>query len=91
VGAAGLHPRAPGRRWISDALRVGWGGARRSAESVAAGMPIWPTWPFFAEQFMNEKLGIGVSVGATKPTKTLLNGAKDGSGEGEAVVGVEKP
>lgn len=53
-------------------------------------MPIWPTWPFFAEQFMNEKLGIGVSVGATKPTKTLLNGAKDGSGEGEAVVGTEQ-
>lgn len=48
------------------------------------------TWPFFAEQFMNEKLGIGVSVGATKPTKTLLNGAKDGSGEGEAVVGTEQ-
>ena len=66
----------------------GWGS---TLESVAAGVPM-ATWPFFAEQFMNEKLivdvlGIGVSVGVTKPTENLLNGVKDGA---EPEVGTEQ-
>jgi hypothetical protein len=66
----------------------GWGS---TLESVAAGVPM-ATWPFFAEQFMNEKLivgvlGIGVSVGVTKPTENLLNGVK---GEAKAEVGTEQ-
>ncbi|CAD6266515.1 unnamed protein product [Miscanthus lutarioriparius] len=63
----------------------GWGS---TLESVAAGVPM-ATWPFSAEQFLNEKLivgvlGIGVSVGVTKPTEGVLTGAKDGGGAGKA-------
>ncbi|KQJ83659.1 UDP-glycosyltransferase 73D1 [Brachypodium distachyon] len=53
----------------------GWGS---TLESVAAGVPM-AAWPFTAEQFLNEKLivdvlGIGVSVGVTKPTEGVLTG-----------------
>ncbi|KAG0522353.1 hypothetical protein BDA96_07G029800 [Sorghum bicolor] len=72
----------------------GWGS---TLESVAAGVPM-ATWPFSAEQFLNEKvivgvLGIGVSVGVTKPTEGVLTGAKDGGGGGaraKADVGMEQ-
>ncbi|CAL5026365.1 unnamed protein product [Urochloa decumbens] len=73
----------------------GWGS---TLEAVAAGVPM-ATWPFFAEQFINERLvvdvlGIGVSVGVTKPTENVFTAANaaDG-GEAEAVaevVGMEQ-
>ena len=67
----------------------GWGS---TLESVAAGVPM-ATWPFYAEQFLNEKLivdvlGIGVSVGVTKPTDSVLNSGND-SGKAKADVGME--
>ncbi|KAL6903475.1 hypothetical protein ACP4OV_004288 [Aristida adscensionis] len=66
----------------------GWGS---TLESVAAGVPM-AAWPFTAEQFLNEKLivdvlGVGVSVGATKPTEGVLTG---GGGEAKADVGTEQ-
>ncbi|XP_073364945.1 UDP-glycosyltransferase 73D1-like [Aegilops tauschii subsp. strangulata] len=66
----------------------GWGS---TLESVAAGVPM-AAWPFTAEQFLNEKLivnvlGIGVSVGVTKPTEGVLTG---GSGGAKAEVGMEQ-
>ncbi|XP_020174367.1 UDP-glycosyltransferase 73C6 [Aegilops tauschii subsp. strangulata] len=69
----------------------GWGS---TLESVAAGVPM-VTWPLFAEQFVNEKLivdvlGIGVSVGVTKPTANVLTAGKHGSGEAKAEVGAEQ-
>lgn len=69
----------------------GWGS---TLESVAAGVPM-ATWPFSAEQFLNEKLivhvlGIGLSVGVTKPTESVLTGAKDGGGKADADVGMEQ-
>lgn len=51
---------------------------------------------FSAEQFLNEKLAVGVlgirvSVGVTKPTEGVLTGAKDGGGaRAEADVGMEQ-
>ncbi|RCV34603.1 hypothetical protein SETIT_7G172100v2 [Setaria italica] len=71
----------------------GWGS---TLEAVAAGMPM-ATWPLFAEQFINERLivdvlGVGVSVGVTKPTENILSASKtDGSkAEAEAEVGMEQ-
>jgi hypothetical protein len=70
----------------------GWGS---TLESVAAGVPM-ATWPFTAEQFLNEKLivdvlRIGVSVGVTKPVEGVLTGGKDdGSGRAKADVGTEQ-
>ncbi|CAO2043063.1 unnamed protein product [Urochloa humidicola] len=72
----------------------GWGS---TLEAVAAGVPL-ATWPFFAEQFINERLivdvlGIGVSVGVTKPTENLFTAANSGGSEAEAepeVVGMEQ-
>ncbi|CAM0903738.1 unnamed protein product [Alopecurus aequalis] len=69
----------------------GWGS---TLESVAAGVPM-VTWPLFAEQFVNEKLivdvlGIGVSVGVTKPTENVLTAGKLGSGGAKAEVGAEQ-
>ncbi|CAN6240202.1 unnamed protein product [Urochloa humidicola] len=69
----------------------GWGS---TLESVAAGVAV-ATWPFTAEQFLNEKLivdvlQIGVSVGVTKPTDGVLTGAKNGSGRAKADVGMEQ-
>ncbi|CAN6235671.1 unnamed protein product [Urochloa humidicola] len=71
----------------------GWGS---TLEAVAAGMPM-ATWPLFAEQFLNERLvvdvlGVGVSVGVTKPTENILTASKtDGSKEEvEAEVGMEQ-
>ncbi|KAG8082722.1 hypothetical protein GUJ93_ZPchr0014g46724 [Zizania palustris] len=72
----------------------GWGS---TLESIAAGVPM-AAWPFSAEQFINEKLivdviGIGVSIGVTKPTEGLLTGGKDGDGGGgeeKAEVGAEQ-
>ncbi|CAN6276334.1 unnamed protein product [Urochloa humidicola] len=67
----------------------GWGS---TLEAVAAGVPM-ATWPFFAEQFINEQLivdvlGVGVSVGVTKPTENVFTAANAGSGGGEAVAEV---
>jgi hypothetical protein len=47
------------------------------------------TWPFFAEQFINEQLivdvlGIGVSVGVTKPTENVSTASNAGGSEAEA-------
>jgi hypothetical protein len=69
----------------------GWGS---TLESVAAGVPM-VTWPLFAEQFVNEKLivdvlGIGVSVGVTKPTENVLTAGKLGTGEAKAEVAEEQ-
>ncbi|XP_062183692.1 UDP-glycosyltransferase 73D1-like [Phragmites australis] len=69
----------------------GWGS---TLESVAAGVPM-VAWPFTAEQFLNEKLivdvlGIGVSVGVTKPTEGVLTGARGGGGEPKPDVGMEQ-
>jgi hypothetical protein len=71
----------------------GWGS---TLEAVAAGVPM-ATWPFFAEQFINEQLivdvlGIGVSVGVTKPTENVLTASNAGGSEagGEAEVGMEQ-
>jgi hypothetical protein len=56
------------------------------------------TWPFFAEQFINEQLivdvlGIGVSVGVRKPTENVLtasNAAGGSEAEAQAEVGMEQ-
>jgi hypothetical protein len=71
----------------------GWGS---TLEAVAAGVPM-ATWPFFAEQFINERLivdvlGIGVSVGVTKPTENVLTAGDAGGSdtEAEAEVGTEQ-
>ncbi|TVU15161.1 hypothetical protein EJB05_38668, partial [Eragrostis curvula] len=71
----------------------GWGS---TLESVAAGMPM-ATWPLSAEQFINERLivdvlGIGVSVGVTKPIENVLTAINPGGGEAEAEaeVGMEQ-
>jgi len=69
----------------------GWGS---TLESVAAGVPM-ATWPFTAEQFLNEKLivdvlRVGVSVGVTKPTEGVLTGVKSGGGKAKADVGTEQ-
>lgn len=68
----------------------GWGS---TLEAIAAGMPV-ATWPLFAEQFINERLvvdvlGIGVSVGVTKPTENILTASKLGA-DVEAEVGMEQ-
>uniref|UniRef100_A0A0D9X5W1 Glycosyltransferase n=1 Tax=Leersia perrieri TaxID=77586 RepID=A0A0D9X5W1_9ORYZ len=65
----------------------GWGS---TLESVAAGVPM-VTWPFTAEQFVNERLvvdvlRIGASVGATRPTGGMMMAG----GEEEAEVGTEQ-
>ena len=69
----------------------GWGS---TLESVAAGVPM-ATWPFTAEQFLNEKLivdvlRVGVSVGVTKPTEGVLTGVKSGGGKAKADVGTKQ-
>ncbi|TVU15146.1 hypothetical protein EJB05_38653, partial [Eragrostis curvula] len=69
----------------------GWGS---TLESVAAGVPM-ATWPFTAEQFLNEKvivdvLGIGVSVGVMMPTEGVLRGEKSRCGEAKVEVGTEQ-
>ncbi|XP_066334193.1 UDP-glycosyltransferase 73C7-like [Miscanthus floridulus] len=71
----------------------GWGS---TLEAIAAGMPM-ATWPLFAEQFLNERLivdvlGVGVSVGVTKPTENVLSAGKlNGSrADVEAEVGMEQ-
>ncbi|CAD6256023.1 unnamed protein product [Miscanthus lutarioriparius] len=71
----------------------GWGS---TLEAIAAGMPM-ATWPLFAEQFLNERLivdvlGVGVSVGVTKPTENVLSaGQLNGSrADVEAEVGMEQ-
>ncbi|RCV34604.1 hypothetical protein SETIT_7G172200v2 [Setaria italica] len=63
----------------------GWGS---TLEAVAAGVPM-ATWPFFAEQFINERLivdvlGIGVSIGVTKPTENIFTAFSAGGSEAEA-------
>ncbi|PUZ48090.1 hypothetical protein GQ55_7G217600 [Panicum hallii var. hallii] len=71
----------------------GWGS---TLEAAAAGMPM-ATWPLFAEQFVNERLivdvlGVGVSVGVTKPTENILTASKTYGSEAEveAEVGMEQ-
>uniref|UniRef100_A0A0D9W7B0 Glycosyltransferase n=1 Tax=Leersia perrieri TaxID=77586 RepID=A0A0D9W7B0_9ORYZ len=69
----------------------GWGS---TLEGVAAGVPM-VTWPFFAEQFINERLvvdvlGIGVSVGVARPTENVLTAGKLGGVGGTAEVGAEQ-
>lgn len=69
----------------------GWGS---TLESVAAGMPM-VTWPFFAEQFINERLivdvlGIGVSVGVTRPTENVLTAGKLGGAEAKVEIGADQ-
>jgi hypothetical protein len=72
----------------------GWGS---TLEAVAAGVPM-ATWPISAEQFINEQLivdvlGIGVSVGVTKPTEnvfTASNAAGGSEAKAEAEVGMEQ-
>ncbi|KAF0893427.1 hypothetical protein E2562_025226 [Oryza meyeriana var. granulata] len=69
----------------------GWGS---TLEGVAAGVPM-VTWPFFAEQFINERLivdvlGIGVSIGVTKPTENVLTAGKLGGAEAKAEIGAEQ-
>ncbi|CAD6253111.1 unnamed protein product [Miscanthus lutarioriparius] len=71
----------------------GWGS---TLEAIAAGMPV-ATWPLFAEQFLNERLivdvlGVGVSVGVTKPTENVLSAGKlNGSrADIEVEVGMEQ-
>ncbi|GJN02302.1 hypothetical protein PR202_ga19639 [Eleusine coracana subsp. coracana] len=73
----------------------GWGS---TLEAVAAGVPM-ATWPLFAEQFLNERLivdvlGVGVSVGVTKPTENILTASTRADGgkaeEAEAEVGMEQ-
>jgi len=51
------------------------------------------TWPLFAEQFVNERLivdvlGVGVSVGVTKPTENILTASKTYGSEAEVEVEV---
>jgi flavonol-3-O-L-rhamnoside-7-O-glucosyltransferase len=74
----------------------GWGS---TLEAVAAGLPV-ATWPLFAEQFLNEKLivdvlGVGVSVGVTKPTENILTASTKTEGRKaeaklDAEVGMEQ-
>ncbi|XP_062186137.1 UDP-glycosyltransferase 73C4-like [Phragmites australis] len=69
----------------------GWGS---TLEAIAAGMPM-ATWPLFAEQFINERLivdvlGVGVSVGVTKPTENILTASKTDDRKAEAEVGMEQ-
>ncbi|KAG2573455.1 hypothetical protein PVAP13_7KG253700 [Panicum virgatum] len=71
----------------------GWGS---TLEAIAAGVPM-ATWPFFAEQFINERLivdvlGIGVSVGVSKATENVLTAGSAGGSdmEAEAEVGTEQ-
>lgn len=72
----------------------GWGS---TLEAVAAGVPM-ATWPLFAEQFLNEQLivnvlGVGVSVGVTKPTENILTASTKTDGgktEVDAEVGMEQ-
>jgi UDP:flavonoid glycosyltransferase YjiC (YdhE family) len=71
----------------------GWGS---TLEAIAAGMPM-ATWPLFAEQFLNERLivdvlGVGVSVGVTKPTENVLSAGKltGRRADVEAEVGMEQ-
>ncbi|CAL5026366.1 unnamed protein product [Urochloa decumbens] len=69
----------------------GWGS---TLEAVAAGMPM-ATWPLFAEQFLNERLivdvlGVGVSVGVTKPTENILTASKTDGSKAEVVAEVRK-
>ncbi|KAL6903472.1 hypothetical protein ACP4OV_004285 [Aristida adscensionis] len=67
----------------------GWGS---TMESVAAGVPM-ATWPLFAEQFINERLivnvlGVGVSVGVTRPTENVLTA---NSADGSKAAAAEEP
>ncbi|EES08873.1 hypothetical protein BDA96_05G208700 [Sorghum bicolor] len=71
----------------------GWGS---TLEAIAAGVPM-ATWPLFAEQFLNERLivdvlGVGVSVGVTRPTENVLSAGKlnGGGADVEAEVGMEQ-
>ncbi|KAL6861877.1 hypothetical protein ACP4OV_017577 [Aristida adscensionis] len=70
----------------------GWGS---TLEGLAAGVPM-ATWPLFSEQFINERLvvdvlGVGVSVGVTKPTENVMtaNGAA-AAAEEEPEIGMEQ-